>query len=171
MIELVDGMTKNRYNMGYMDVFNEINHMMGHEPGIQEIYYTKQDRLYAANPMSLIMFHGEPAGFINLVQEDIDNIKFLDAGIIEKYRGLGICKGAIKRLYLDSYKEYIIGETMKNNMAANCVGKNLGDLVYRSRNKMYYLFQPNLTYKFLNSEEFSELVDRDPNPFVKRLHR
>lgn len=173
MIELVDGMKPNRYNIGYMDVYNEIDHMMATEKGIKEIYYDKQDRLYASNPMCLIMFYGEPIGFINLVQEEIDNIKFLDEAIIEKYRSLGYGKEALRLLNPSMFKEYIIGETRVDDKVPNIIGSEKGCYVYHNRSYNYYLLQPERTFAFLLSNEYQELKDRGDGEkiLIKRLHR
>ena len=173
MIELIDGLSANRYNITYMDVYEEIYRMMGHEPGIKEIFYTKQDRLAAANPMCLILVSGRPVGFINLVQEEIDNIKFLDAAIIKKYRNRGIGKEAIQRFRPDLYNAFVVGETLKTNLSANTLGKELGVHVYFGKHNNYYLFQPDRLEEFSRSEEFQELKNRENGriSFVKRLHK
>ncbi len=173
MIELVDGMKPNRYGISYMDVYNEIDHMMAYEKGIKDIYYNKQDRLYAANPMCLIMFYDEPIGFINLVQEEIDNVKFLDEAIIEQYRGLGYGKEALRLLNPASFKEYVIGQTQTDNKAPNIIGSEKGCYVYHDGYFNYYLLQPERAFAFLASREYQELKDRGDGEktCVKRLRR
>lgn len=171
MIELIDGMTENRYNLNYMDVYKEIDRMMASEEGIKQIYYNKQDRLYASNPMCLIMFYDEPIGFINLVQEDIDNIKFLDQAIIKKYRNMGYGKDAIKLLGVNYCNEYIIGETLVDNVAANRLGNDIACFVHHNRYSNYYLFQPERFFSFIQSPEYIALKERDNKVLTKRLHQ
>lgn len=171
MIELIDGLSENRYNINYMRVYEEIYRMMGHEPGIKEIYYHKQDRLYASNPMCLVLLDGKPIGFLNLVQEDISNIKFIDGAIISKYRGKGYGKEAIKIFRPDLYKTFIVGEMLRSNLSANCVGQDLASLVYVANKNNYYLFQPNRLDEFIKSNEFQELKERENRKkLTKRLY-
>lgn len=173
MVELIDGITQNRYNMNYMDVYEVIYNMMGHEEGIKEIFYNKQNRLYASNPMCLILVNGEIAGFINLVQEEIDNVKFIDMAISNEYRGKGIGTVAIQCLNLNYHRPYIIGETLRDNVAGNRIGHKLGKFVYVGNKSNYYLFQPNRLNYFVGSNEFKELVNHDEQRkvYTKRLNK
>ncbi len=172
MIELVDGLCDNRYNINYIDVYEKIYHMMGHEPGIKEIYYSKQDRLYASNPMCLILLNGKPIGFLNLVQEDINNIKFIDGAIIDKYRNKGYGTEAIKILRPDLFNSFIVGEILRTNLSANCMGQKLATHIYVGEKSNYYLFQPKRLDEFISSSEFQELKAREKRRKIitKRLY-
>ena len=173
MIELIDGLTKNKYNLDYMDVYEIIYNMMGYEDGIKEIFYNKLDRLYASNPMCLIILKGEAIGFINLVQEKIDNIKFIDMAISKEYRGNGYGTIAIQALNLSCHRPFIIGETKRDNVAANSIGHKLAKNVYVGNKCNYYLFQPERLNYFVGSNEFKELVNRDEERkiYVKKLRK
>lgn len=157
MIELIDGMSTNKYGMDYIDVSNVIYNMMGHEDGIKEIFYYKRDRLLASYPSYLILNDGNIVGFINLVYEGIDNIRFIDQAIIKKYRNQGIGRESLKKMKLEFYKAYIIGETKKNNILSNNSAKEIASIIYEKDDINYYLFQDRKE-AFLNSLEYKELL-------------
>lgn len=142
----------------YDKVAEKIDYMMGHEKGIREIFYDKRDRLYCSVIACLIKEGHNEVGFLNLVKENVDNILFLDEGIIERYRNRGYGAEAIRMLLLyNNFDEYIIGETKRNNIGSNKSAIRISNLVYQTNEKNYFLFQKEKTNKFLCSEEFYEM--------------
>ena len=142
----------------YDRVFDKIDYMMGHEPGIKEIFYNKRQRLFCTALACLIKEGRTELGFLNLVSENVDNILFLDQGILQKYRGMGYGKEAIRTLLLyNNFQEYIMAETKKTNILANSSAQKISKLVYETDEKNYYLFQKERVNQFLDSKEFYEM--------------
>lgn len=152
MLELID--------KPYDVVGEKIDYMMGHEPGIKEIFYLKRNRLYSSQLAALIRVDDIDVGFLNVVDEGLRNMLFIDQGIIERYRGCGYGKEAIISLINEGiFDEYLIGETKKNNILANNSASKIATLVHQNNDRNYYLFNNNLN-QFLNSNEYKVLVKR-----------
>ena len=145
----------------YDEVNKKIDYMMGHENGIREIFYYKRDRLICSALACLIKDSRSDIGFLNLVNENIENILFVDQGILEKYRGQGYGKKAIEILIsTNNFNEYLIGETKKDNLLANRSASNIGKLIYMHDSLNYYLFQKERTNEFLDSKEFYNIKQK-----------
>lgn len=147
MLELID--------KPYEIIIPKIDYMMGHEEGIKNIFYNKRNRLYSSVLSCLIKNDDDDIGFINLVDECIDNILFLDEGILSKYRSNGYGRKAIELLLTNKFKKYIIGETKIDNILANNSASRISKLIYICEDRNYYLFGSERTEEFLNSKEFS----------------
>lgn len=158
----------------YDRVADKIDHMMGHENGIKEVFYNKRDRLYCSVIACLIKEGHTDLGFLNIVKEEIDNVLFIDEGIIEKYRNRGYGAEAIKILLLYNYfDEYIIGETKKDNIGSNKSASRISSLVYQTDEKNYYLFQKERVNQFLGSKEFYEMrknIETQKTLVNRKLH-
>lgn len=157
----------------YDRVCAKIDYMMAHEPGIKEIFYNKRERLFCSALACLIKEDHNEIGFLNLVNENISNILFLDQGILRKYRGIGYGQESIKKLLLCSFNEYIIGETKKTNILANASAQKISKLVYETNDNNYYLFQKERNNEFLDSKEFYEMkknIEKQKILINKRLN-
>ncbi|MDD3453010.1 MAG: hypothetical protein PHN42_01865 [Bacilli bacterium] len=142
----------------YDVVAHKIDYMMGHEDGIKEVFYYKRDRLTCSKAAILICDNDNDIGFLNVVDQGLKNLLFIDQGIIEKYRGKGYGSKALQIL-ADSniFKEYLICETMDNNILANyCVSK-IGKFLFSYDDRNFYLLQSEKYNEFINSEEFNKL--------------
>jgi len=152
MLELID--------KPYDVVSEKIDYMMGHEPGIKEIFYLKRNRLFSSQLAALIRVDDIDVGFLNIVDEGLRNMLFIDQGIIERYRGRGYGKEAIISLINSGmFDEYLIDENKKNNILANNSASKIAPLVHQNSDRNYYLFNNDLN-QFLNSNEYKVLVKR-----------
>lgn len=122
-------------------VIFEVIKMMDYEPGIKEIFKARKDRLDASNVVSLITLENkEIVGFLNLVTEDLNDVYFLDMGIKEKYRNLGIGKEAIKIIKENIKDKYIVGETKQDNISTNTIATKLNhQVLYKEDDRVFYL--------------------------------
>lgn len=153
-------------------VAEKIDYMMGHEDGIKEIFYNKRNRLQCSEMASLIYNNNEPVGFLNVVNQGIDNVLFIDGGITQIYRGKGYGKEALNILLESNlFDEYLIGETQNTNLLANASVSKIGSLVLANNNLNYYLLQRELVKQFMDSEEFTKLKNYVEKTKVKRLTR
>lgn len=144
----------------YMDVYDKIYEMTKIDPEIKKIFYLKRDRLLSSVIFCLIKNNNIDIGFINMVKEYLDGIYFLDEGILEKYRNRGYGREALlefKRLV--NFDKYLIGETMKNNILSNGSANGISELIYETNDTNYYLFQPELKDKFIQSREYVKLKE------------
>ena len=153
----------------YDEVGMKINHMMAHENGIKEIFYDKKDRLVCSQAAILISVDNNDVGFLNVVNQGLENILFIDQGIIEKYRGKGYGREALQKL-LDSklFEEYLICETKDNNTLANSSIQKIGKFIFSYDDRNFYLLQKEKYDDFINSEELIQLKN---NVKGKRLTR
>lgn len=156
----------------YDEVGSKIRHMMENETGIKEIFGNKISRLISSPISMLIMEDLNPIGFINLVNENIEDLLFLDMGIIEKYRGQGYGTKAIQTLIeiSDGYIwEFIIGKTKKTNIFANAMASTNAALVYSTEEGFnYYIFPASRKEEFENSDIFDVFKDHCDNVPTKK---
>lgn len=156
----------------YDEVDSQIRYMMVNEPGIKEIFSDKISRLVDSDLSLLIMEDTTPIGFINLVNENIDDMLFLDMGIIEQYRGKGYGKKAVQKL-LEISKgyiyEFIIGETKTTNELANAMTNDFAALVNTTEEGFnYYLFPASRKEEFEKSDFFDEFKKHCGNVPTKK---
>lgn len=139
--------------------YQEILKMMKTEKGIREIFFDKEDRLFCNEVCLLIKKERETIGFLYLTVESIPGILFLDMGIKEKYRGLGIaklmCQELINRI---TTEKFIIAETTKGNAKANASALYNGILVYDTDNLNYYLIDKTREQEFKNSNLYNNFI-------------
>ena len=139
----------------YLDVYNKIQKIMKTDKDLRKIFYNKQDRLLYSAIYCLIKNDEIDIGFINMVKERIDNIYFLDQGIMEKYRNKGYGRKSIE-LFMKSvdFDEYLIGETKKDNFLSNLSARKISELIYETNDRNFYLFQPERKEEFIYSEDY-----------------
>ena len=144
----------------YIEVFDKINDMTKTDKKIKDIFYLKRDRLLSSVIFCLIKENKIDIGFINVVKEYVDNIYFLDEGVLEKYRNKGYGKEALKLFKKEvNIEKYLLGEALKSNVLSNGVAKDISSLIYETNNKNYYLLQPERTNEFLKSNEYVKLKE------------
>lgn len=139
-----------------------IRDMMLYEDGIRQIF-GNNNRLIGAAYDGLVKYDDEYIGFFLLVEERIKGIYFIDRGIKEQYRGLGI--GTL-------ILEYIINnyrgnhETKKSNIAANKSASKYGTLIYSTDDLNYYLFNKSKE-EFIESGMYDRFVEYEDKPKIK----
>lgn len=141
----------------------KIKNMMVSEPGIYEIFGNKLDRLIASPISFLILKEEEIIGFVNLVDEDVPHVLYIDKGIIKKHRGNHYSEQAneiLCQVMPTSY--YLIGETKSNNIPANRCASKTGTLIYQKEFGKGYLnfYLMNRSLEELKSDDiYPELIE------------
>ena len=145
---------------------------MQEEPGIMEIFHNKISRLYTAGVEMLLLLDDEPIGFLLALNENTQNLLFLDLGIIKKYRGKGYGTLA-KEIFMKIYKgdEFIITETRNTNIGANKSSSKIGSLVYQKDDINFYLLNSSIE-EFKNSPAYQEFLTHVNKDSIsrKRIH-
>lgn len=152
------------------DIISKINNMMIFEKGIKEIFSDKTDKLLNSVVSALIFIDEKQIGFINVFSENLDNILFVDAAIIEEYRGNGYIKEALKLLISEiKFDKFLLCETTNVNCQAMNSLRYIGQLVYTNGNRKFYLFPKTCATEFYESEAFRELHNYVVEQKIKRL--
>lgn len=128
-----------------------------------KVFSGREDRLATSLLALLIVYDNEPVGFFYATCESrYPEGLFIDMGILEEYRGLGIGREVLDEIMrLDLGERFLIGETKKSNFASNTVGNALGAKIGSYRNKVYYLFPKEKLneFKIHNSDHrFEEAI-------------
>ena len=138
--------------------FDAVIDMMENANGIRDIFRGKTDRLLASFCTVLVYADKEIAGFINLVDEHIDSrFNFVDMGILEKYRGMGVGKKALKELMKALPDDFFIGEVKKDNVASNKLSEDLGVRVLDTDDRNFYLLQKKRLDEFFEYDGIEKL--------------
>lgn len=143
-----------------------IRDMMLKEEGIREIF-GNCNRLIDYVMAGLIKYDDEYIGFFALAKERIDNIFFVDRGIKEEYRGMGLGTFCVKYI-VDNFprNEFLISETTTNNIAAITSVLKVGELIYQKDNLNYYLLNKSKRL-FINSGMYDKFVEYENKPKLK----
>lgn len=159
-IEWRDYMNKLELYIADANDLKMVREWIRNDSGIRNIFYGHEDRFELSELPLLIYLDKTPIGFLSLVEERLRNVKFLDIGILEEYRGCGYAIKATS-LFLEIFKkkdqDFVIAETKVNNEAANKVLSTIGMLVNQeeSKNLNYYLMQPERKDEFMNGEVYN----------------
>ena len=137
--------------------YNTIIHMMYNEEGICEIFNGKADRVLFSPKIFIICVDQKEVGFIYFVNEKVEDMFFVDMGLLKKYRGLGIGKKVLQMIHDKNYKDFLIGETKKDNVSANEVTKECGVLIGETEDRNFYLLQKERVEEFIESNGFEKL--------------
>lgn len=138
--------------------FNKIINMMYSSPGIKEIFYGKETRVYLSPFILMIQDQDKDIGFAYLVDEQVDGMYFVDVGILEEYRGKGIGKDVLEEFQHLPTKWFIMGETKKDNVLANESSKKYGVVVAETEDRNIYLLQKDRLEEFIDSDSLEKLA-------------
>lgn len=122
----------------------------------------------------LITYNNTDIGFICATSERrYKKGLFLDMAILDKYRNRGIGKSVMERFIFNyNYinEKYLIGETTKDNFAANINGLRLGVIIPVQADYNFYLFSKNKINDF-NLDEFANAVGNDEESYAEAMQK
>lgn len=148
----------------------EVEDMMITESSIKDIFQGKYKRLLASRYIYMIHKGEENIGFTYLVDEGVDsNILFLDMGLLKRYQNQGIGTKVLEKLVNMDFDEFIIGETKKNNISTNIIGKRIGVKVADTEDRNFYLLQKDRVEEFIDYNGLEKLSKRFNTKTNKKL--
>ena len=148
--------------------YEVLGNMMQYESGIREVYSELVDKLFTSQYTALIESHGENVGFVLGSYDNLENILFVDMGIIEKYRNQGLGTLALQKLSHEyAGNDYLIGEVKLNNIPALGCASLVGDLIMNNGLYNYYLLSHNID-NFKQSDTYDKFIDYEVNYKAKQ---
>lgn len=155
------------------DAVINIQNMMSDEEGL-EMYRNKWQRTQLARYIYEVRRNNQVVGFaylINDFQDETGNFLGLDIGLKNKEIGKGTGTEILKQIINGDYKEFILGETKKDNERANkIINKTGGILVAENKNINIYLLQGNRLEEFIAANGLEVITQRfsDPKILIKK---
>ena len=140
---------------------------------IKKQFYEQYQRLEMAEFISLIESNNQVLGFLNLVDEKIDNTLFLDVAVMKEFRNQQLGKKAITKM-LETYEtsKYLIAETQLDNVSANHMLNFFGDSFYQEKDIVYYFIENETTCNdFLNDCSFEQLKEKAKVKTNSRIYK
>lgn len=140
---------------------------------IQKQFYEQYQRLDMAEFISLIQSNNQVLGFLNLVDEKVNNTLFLDISVMKEFRNQQLGKKAIMKM-LELYKtsKYLIAETQVDNISAKHMLNFFGDACYQDKDRVYYFIENETTCNdFLNDSSFEQLKEKAKLKTNSRIYK
>lgn len=140
---------------------------------ISKLFYDQYPRLDKSEFVSLIESNNQVLGFLNLVDEKVDNTLFLDIAVMKEFRNQQLGKKAIMKM-LESYNtsKYLIAETQIDNVSAKRMLNFFGDAFYQEKDRVYYFIENVRTCNdFLNEYSFEQLKEKAKVKTKSRIYK
>ena len=133
--------------------------MMRDEKCISEVFQNRVDRLVNSAFCYIIRRNGKDIGFVNLVIEKQDpEFYFLDIGLKDIYRNMGIGTTILKKLQDMEFDKFILLEVKIANEGANLSIEKVGIKVAEFDDINYYLLQKDKVEEFIDGDYLEELA-------------
>lgn len=133
--------------------------MMRDDEVIREVFSNRIDRLANSRYSFIVKKGTKDIGFVNLVIEKQNpTFYFLDIGLKEYYRNMGIGTTILKKLQDMEFDKFILLEVKIANEGANLSIEKVGIKVAEFDDINYYLLQKDKVEEFIDGDYLEELA-------------
>ena len=134
--------------------------MMRDDEGIREVFSNRIDRLANSRYSFIVRKGTKNIGFVNLVIEKQDpTFYFLDIGLKEYYRNMGIGTHILSTLRQMEFDKFIILEVKADNKLGNASVSRNGVMVMQKAGINYYLLQKDRVQEFIDNDYLEKLAN------------